>query len=104
MNYDRRHRTRTLPSLPDDQPVWVEMRGQQVPGTVLCQASTPRSYVVETPSGEVQRNRTHLRIRANMNEDPMVSVASEETSSVSHRPVTRSQTGTVIHPPDRLRY
>jgi len=44
MNYDKRHQARTPPSLPDDQPVWVEMRDQQVPGTVLCQASIPRSY------------------------------------------------------------
>ena len=96
MNYDRRHWTRTLPSLLDDQPVWVKMRGQQVLGTVLCQA--------RTPFGEVRRNCTHLRIRTSMNEASMESVASEETSSVSYRSVTRSQTGTVIHPPDHPRY
>jgi len=44
-----------------DQPVWVETRGQHIPGTVLHPASTPRSYVIETPSGELRRNRTHLR-------------------------------------------
>ena len=78
------------------------MRGQKVLGTVLCQASTPRSYVVETSSGEVRRNHTHLRIKTNMNEDPMESVASEEALSVSHRPVTHSQTGTVIRLPEIL--
>ena len=26
------------------------------------EAGTPRSYLIETPSGELQRNRTHLRI------------------------------------------
>ena len=69
------------------------MRGQQVPGIVLHQASTPRSS-----------NRTHLRITTNTHDNLEESVASEEAPSASYRPVTRSQTGTVIHPPDHLRY
>ena len=42
-NYDRRHRVRFLPLLPEDQPVWVETRGRQVPGRISHTASTPRS-------------------------------------------------------------
>ena len=30
-NYDRRHCIRTLPSLPEDQTVWVDTRGHQTP-------------------------------------------------------------------------
>ena len=29
------------------------------------EADTPRSYLIETPSGELQQNRAHLRIRNN---------------------------------------
>ena len=63
-NYDRRHRVRSLPILPEDQPVWVNMEGRQIPGTVSRQADTPQSYLVETSSGQVRRNRSHLRGRS----------------------------------------
>jgi len=63
------------------------MRGQQVPGTVLHQASTP---VIETPSGDVQRNHTHLRIRTNTHGDAGESVVPEQALSAPHRPVTCS--------------
>ena len=52
-NYDRYHRVRTLPMLSDKQTVWVETRRHQVIGQVVQIASTPRSYVVQTPSGEL---------------------------------------------------
>ena len=31
-------------------------------GTVVSPANSPRSYLVETPSGTVRRNRVHLNI------------------------------------------
>ena len=65
-NYDRCHRVRSLPLLPEDQSVWVETRGRQIPGRILHTAGTPRSYVVDTPSGQVKRNRTHLRVRSDL--------------------------------------
>lgn len=52
-----------LPSLPDKLPVWVETQGRQVPGEITQQATAPRSYLVETTTGEVHRNRSHLRMR-----------------------------------------
>ena len=67
-------------------------------------ATTPRSYVVETPSGELRRNRAHLRTRSDFQ------LTEAPTSTNYSRPVTRLQTGTAIHapppppPPDRLRY
>ena len=65
-NYDRRHRVRNLPELPENQPMWVDSRVQSrlIPGQVSHSATTPRSYVVETPSGELRRNRAHLRTRS----------------------------------------
>jgi transposase InsO family protein len=62
-NYDKRHRVRSVSPLPDDAPVWVNTQGQQVPGRIITTASTPRSYVVNVPSGQVRRNRTALTDR-----------------------------------------
>ena len=61
-NYDRRHRVRTLPSPPEDQTVWVDTRGHQTPGRISMEAGTLRLYLIETPSGELQWKRAHLRI------------------------------------------
>jgi len=49
--------------LPENTPVWVQTENSQVPGTVVHQASTPRSYIVSTPTGSVRRNRINLRNR-----------------------------------------
>ena len=61
--YDRCHRVKPLPSLPDDKLVWVRTEDRQVPGRVLQPANTPRSYTVEAPSGIVRRNQSHLSLR-----------------------------------------
>jgi len=82
--------------LPDDRPVWVEMRGQQVPGTVLHQAGKPLLGMAKKPHPFEDYNNTHG--------GPGESVAPKQAPSASHRPVTHLQTGTVIHPPHRLRY
>ena len=94
--YDKRHRVRALPPLPEDEPVWVETRGLQIPGQVSHAVDLPRSYVVETASSCLRKNRTHLRIRS---EPEHTTTPAEPTISQS-RPVTRSQTGTVVHLPD----
>ncbi len=46
--------------LPEGTPVWVDTPHGQVPGTASTQL---RSYQVDTPSGEVRRNRVQLRLR-----------------------------------------
>ena len=99
-NYNSCHRVRELQQLPEGQTVWVETWGQQTPGRVVQAANIPRSYTVETPTGQVRRNRTHLRIST---EVPM-STAEEESPTTPNRPVTCTQSGTVIQPPDRLRF
>ena len=102
-NYNRRHRVRTLPELPENQAVWVGIQGQsgpQIPGQISCPASTPRSYIVETSSGELRRNRAHLRTRS----DAQFSETADAPTITNYsRPVTSLQTGTSIRPPDRLR-
>ena len=54
--YNRQHRVCTVPSLPDNTPVWVNTQGRQVPGTVVAAADNPLSYVVKVPTGQVRRN------------------------------------------------
>nr|XP_055037759.1 uncharacterized protein K02A2.6-like [Misgurnus anguillicaudatus] len=58
--FNRRHRTHTLPSFQPGQHVWIKPTSTK--GTVVNTATTPRSYVVETPDGRrLRRNRSHLR-------------------------------------------
>ena len=94
--YDKRHRVEELPPLPEDQPVWVSTRGDLTPTRVLHAADAPRSCVVETSSDQLRRNRSHLRIQST----PQETIFPAETSTTPHRPVTHSQTGTAIGPPD----
>ena len=54
---------RSLLSLSDDQLVWVNIQGSLTLGRFIEQASSPRSYVVETPSGRVRRTHHHLHVR-----------------------------------------
>ena len=81
--------------------MWVNDRGQQIPGQIPQQAPTPRSYIVGTPSGELRRNRAHLRTRSG----PQIPGATDGPDANDHsRPVTRLQAGKTIQPTDRLRY
>lgn len=57
--YNRRHCVRDLPLLSPSQPVWIT--DTKCEGTVLSSHSTPRSYVVESPSGTIRKNRHHLQ-------------------------------------------
>lgn len=96
-NYDQRHRVRDLPLLPDRTPVWVDHRDTRMPGEIVRQDQAPRSYVVETQSGTVRRNRRHLRERA-----PIEAEQNGEPAASRSRIVTRSQTATPIYPPERF--
>ena len=99
-HYNKRHRVRSLPLLPNNTPVWVQTENSHVPGTVIQQAPTPRSYIVSTPQGQTRRNRINLRIRQEVKTPQMESRASND----SNRIVTRSQSGAVTRPPDRFRF
>jgi len=59
---------------------------------VLYAAETPRCYVFE-----MRRNCSNLRIQPNSLE----TIPPPEPVENSRRPVTHSQTGTAIRPPDR---
>ena len=95
-DYDQRHRATTLPLIPDDSNVWVTTGDRQVPGQVVTVANAPRSYVVNTSSGQIRRNRIHL--------NPIPENRVQRSSP--HQPrspiMTRTRTGTTIRPPQRL--
>ena len=114
-NFDHRHRVHSLPEIPDDTPVWVTSGTRQIPN-INHQAETPRSYVVNTPSGQVQRNSCHLTVGPH---DTTETLQNEKTSRergtstpvdnpgrVDHRSpiMTRFRTGAGVNPPDRLAF
>ena len=104
-NYDRRHGVKTLLSLPENTTVWVDNQGHQVPGRILRTAGTPQSYIVEAPSGELQRNWAHIRVRTDMQGTTEASHTTEGAQTTTFlRPITRSQTGSALHHPNRLQY
>jgi transposase InsO family protein len=95
-NYDRRHRVRDLPEIPADTPVFVNTNGNVTSGRITSTTDSPRSYYIETPSGMIRRNRTHITI------DPGASDNRHDTASQRSPIITRSRSGTDIHPPERL--
>ena len=89
-NFDRRHGVKDHGDL-NDADVWVT---SETRGRVVSRATNPRSYVVETPTGELQRNSTHLNViperqTPTSSEQPQV----EPPRTSPRRIVTRSQTG-----------
>ena len=76
-------------------------------GKYCRQLALPRSYIVETPYGELRRNRAHLHIRTDT-QLPVDASSTDTTLSqpvtIRAGPVTHSQTGTALRPPDRLQY
>ena len=83
----------------------------QTPGRVVSNAGTPRSYLVNTPSGPVRRNRQHLNRRLSRTDDNISDIPDIPTTTPSQRAeperdriMTKTQTGTDIRPPNRLEY
>lgn len=78
--YNRRHRARLLPTLRPGQNVWLPR--EEVQGTVVNSATTPRSYIIRTGEGLVRRNRTHLR-----------TLQHSQTQVTQDTPVTNTEPG-----------
>lgn len=57
-NFNQRHRAATLTPLESDTPVYV--KDKDITGNVISTADTPRSYLVDTPTGTLRRNRASL--------------------------------------------
>ena len=114
LNYDSRHRVRSLPCLPDNSPVYIRTKDKQVTGKVTTSTPEPRSYTVVTPNGQVRRNRHHL-VPVPVDEVPPVTTSQEsdtdtQSATIPQRPtirspiMTRSKTGTHINAPQRLTF
>ncbi len=108
-DFVRRHRVQDLPDLSEGTQVWVRSGERDpVPGHVVSTASRPRSYLVDVPTGQVQRNRKHLTTIPGVPPTPEHDEDISDNASVPHtqpssrKIMTRSQTGTPILPPDRL--
>ena len=107
-DFDRCHRTRELPTIPEDTEVWITSDGEQRRGKVITPSDTPRSYLVDTPTGVIRRNRRHLNVLPNNSEpepQPDVSdtpLSPQEPNPDISRRITRSQSGVVLKPPERL--
>ena len=93
---DRCHCTRSLPELPEDTSVWVTTNGNPTQGTVVNTSTEPRSYIVETPSSNIRRNRSHLNVAPDT--QPTMSQPDSCQSPIR----ICSRTGTAIIPPERL--
>ena len=118
-HYNAAHCVKTHPDIPDNPPVWITTEGGPVEGIVVSQADRPRSYVVETPTGRVERNRYNIRVKPSATEGNELDQlnqpqdSSEQSSpgvrlnptfdTTPKRILTRSQTGTAIHNPDYYR-
>ena len=61
-DYDRHHQVRQLPDIPDNTDVLVTRDDGPVRGQVVSTSEAPRSYNVSITSGNVRRNRHHLRV------------------------------------------
>ncbi|CAK6982086.1 Transposon Ty3-G Gag-Pol poly [Scomber scombrus] len=95
--YNLRHRARTLPPLQSGQNVWLPREEKQ--GTVIQQATTPRSYIIHTDEGQLRRNRTQMRTlpQPQPQTTPETPVATPEPSNTeTHTHITR-ETNAQIH-------
>ena len=107
MNYNRRHRTSNLKSLPPGKQVWVT--DARVTGTVTNEVAA-RSYVVKVPNGSIRRNRRHL-IPINIQENTQ---AHTPTNIPDQKPIPyypegtprtpRTRSGRPVRKPKKLDY
>ena len=58
VNFNKRHRAVPLGTLSPGTKVHITIHDQ--PGTVIETAEAPRSYIIETPTKDIRRNREHL--------------------------------------------
>ena len=97
--FNCRHRVRPLPLIPDNTDVWISLGQTAIPGQVNCSADTPRSYIVNTPGGQIMRNHRHLNVIPNN-----TNTSVPDNTSDNSRHITRSMTGATVCQPDRLRF
>ena len=78
--------------------MWVNTQKNQVSGHVVSPVASPRSYIIDVPTGCVRRNR------ANIIHQPTTTSSNSEPPSDDARMITRLRSGVLMRPPDRLTY
>ena len=101
-NYDHHHLVRSQEVLPPEETVWAHIQDQTDPGCVIGPSSTPRSYLIQTPSGIVHRNQFHITPHPAV--DNSENGTQSECDTNRDHVTTRSQTGMRVSPPPRLTY
>ena len=87
--------------------MWITSEDKPISGRVVTAGETPRSYVVETDSGELHRNRRQLIVTPEQVSDSTPETVAEpelqpELNTPPKRIMTHTRTGTQIQLPDRL--
>ena len=97
-------RVRSQSPLSVNNSVVVKTGDQTVPCSVVSPAQTPRSYLIDMPSGQVRRNRSHLLpIKGNSSSESDSPTPSILPRSYPRSPImTLTRTRTEICPPDKL--
>ena len=62
VQFDSQHWVSEQDSIPDSSDVWVTSETDIVSGIVVSVGENPRSYIIETPTMQVLRNRAHLHV------------------------------------------
>ena len=83
---NRAHMTRPLPQLEDGMDVWMSSGDRKIPGQVVAPSHKPSSYLVDTPLGQLRRNRHHLIAVPNQSSelDQMMMVQEALDPRISH--------------------
>ena len=97
-DFDHYHGVYILLPISNDTDVWINLDdGRQMPGKVVSTAQFPRSYVVQTLSGQLHRNRSDIKVMP-------IPAAQDDGQSCESQPtrmMTHTQTGTEIKSPAR---
>ena len=98
-DFDRRHSAKTLPEILPGERVWLP--DQKAEGSVVERACTPRSYIVETPTGQMRRNRRQLNLLPQIPKagDKAESAVTSSTSPVVKTNESPAPTNSLVQTP-----
>ncbi len=90
-NFDKSHKVQFQPQIPVDTKCGLLQKGEDSRKS-CANAGTPRSYVVETLRGEIERNREHLNVDPSQADQSSTSYQQEEVARNSPKVImTRSR-------------
>ena len=89
VDYNRRHAARHLPKLADGDRVFIRDTNMTREGVVQRSTDMPRSYIVDTPSGPLRRNRRCL-VKNPSGDGNLLDVAADKQFEELYDPPHRS--------------